>query len=218
MCMRKKINDLIIETEILGEVETNSYLVYSELHSDCVLVDLGDVPSRHLKTIHDRNLNLKYVLLTHGHYDHIKGLDLIPGDSHAEILISPNDADCITHAEKNLSCFVGVPFQCQRTFTVMDFSKPLSAGKMEIRFFSTPGHTMGSVCIMINDVLFSGDTVFKQSIGRTDLPGGDYSTIVSSLKFICGTFPDETVIFPGHGDSTILKLEKNANPFLSSFI
>ncbi|MCK5684014.1 MBL fold metallo-hydrolase [bacterium] len=211
--MKYEIKDLIIEREILGDVSTNSFLVYTENSKDCFIVDLGDFPSDHMKTIEKKSLNLKYILFTHGHYDHIFGLDKMPESNYLKIMIDENDGECIPRADRNLSCFVGVPFQCDKAYETYDLNTPFKCGNMEISIHSTPGHTAGSICILVNDILFSGDTIFQQSIGRTDLPGGDHTVILESIDKICKTFPDDTVIFPGHGDPTDLKSEKTSNPF-----
>ena len=211
--MKYEINGLIIEQEILGDVSTNSFLVYEKNSSNCLIIDLGGYPLLHMKTIEEKSLNLEYILFTHGHYDHILGLDKMPDSSSIKIMIDQNDADCIPKAERNLSCFVGTPFQCNKPFETYNLDMPLKCGNLEITIHSTPGHTPGSICILINEVLFSGDTVFQQSIGRTDLPGGDHNIILESIEKICKTFPENTIIFPGHGDPTNLKIEKSSNPF-----
>jgi len=197
---------------IVGPITTNCYI--ASFDGKCFLVDPGDEPSRILKEI--GSMHLEFILLTHGHFDHVLALDEVcKAYPKAVVYISKNDQGLI----KNLSAqtyFLGKE--------ILDINTPAKAvgqgDKIKfagetIKVISTPGHTSGSVCYLLNDTLFSGDTLFYHSIGRTDLPTSDDIDMLGSLKKL-SSLPLETQVLPGHGQQTTIG-EEVQNGFLAKF-
>ncbi len=193
-----------VETLINGPLETNSYLVISG--EECLVIDPAsrDV----LDLVEELGLSVVAVLNTHGHFDHISGNRLFS----APIYIHPYDADMLLDPELNLSTMFGM----EVTSPPMSFPLKegrVSIGPIEVTVLHTPGHTKGSVCLAVEGILFSGDTLFRGSVGRTDLPGSDYESLQTSLVRLL-ELPDEIRVCPGHGESTTIGEERRTNPFL----
>jgi len=189
-----------------GPFQTNAYLLYKE--KEAVLIDAppdcGDI-SVFLK---EHDLGLKAILLTHGHYDHIAGLPLFPG---VPVWSSEAEREMLSDPEKNLSSVFGeksASFSGSALSEVFDF-----AGEV-IRVISVPGHTAGGVAFYLDGMLFSGDSLFHRSVGRTDFPGGHAKNLVKNIKERLFPLPPGTEVWPGHGPKTCIEDEKRENPFL----
>lgn len=208
-----------IQPLVLGIGYTNSYIVYSE-DKDAYIIDAPDGTGAIVSFIAENGLRVKAILLTHGHYDHILGLpELKAAYPKASIYLDKNDSCFLQDGGKaNLELLSG-----DRAF-LKHFEKAFSALPNDYLNYEekigpftvlrTPGHTMGSISLYSEDenVLFSGDTLFKYSVGRCDL-GGNYSALLSSLEYL-KTLPERTKVFPGHGEFTSIKEEKLHNPYL----
>ncbi len=198
----------------VGPMGTNSYIVCDEISKDAFITDPGDEGEKLLNTIASKGLNIKYVILTHGHFDHIMALNDILNKTDAKLLVHKLDAPMLDDpALSLLSRF---------SSKILDFPKPdglledgdaLSLGSSTFHIIHTPGHTQGSICIKVGDDLISGDTLFRENIGRYDLPGGDFQTLMKSLKKIV-SLEIKGKIYPGHGMSTTLDHELNYNTYL----
>ncbi len=193
-----------IETLINGPLETNSYLVISG--EECLVIDPAtrDV----LDLVEELGLSVLAILNTHGHFDHISGNRLFS----APIYIHPYDAEMLLDPELNLSTMFGMEVTSPPMASPLEEGK-VKIGPIELRVLHTPAHTKGSVCLLIGDALFSGDTLFRGSVGRTDLPGSDYESLQASLVRLL-ELPDEVRVYPGHGESTTIGEERRTNPFL----
>ena len=157
---------------------------------------------------------LKYILLTHGHFDHVLGINEMKEKTGAKVLVNETDVERIQESAEIMRSF-GVPDV--ETPVADDYLKDnqvIKFGNTEIKVIFTPGHTQGSVCYSIDDKLFSGDTLFKGSVGRCDLPGGDFSQIQTSIKDILFELDDSVTVFPGHGEKTTIGYEKKFNEIL----
>ncbi|MCL2146406.1 MAG: MBL fold metallo-hydrolase [Synergistaceae bacterium] len=203
---------------VLGPLGTNGYLV-SDKHGNAVFIDPADETSFIMDWIKENNLKLKAILLTHGHIDHVAGLgdnsftDLVNG----EIYINVLDSVMVLKPQKEFALMLGFNFDGISSFKNIEDGEELSFGDLIVKVIATPGHTEGSVCLLIKEregisALFSGDTLFAGSVGRTDLPGGDFPVLKSSLVKLA-SLPSELVVYPGHGPLTTLLHEMRKNPF-----
>ena len=157
---------------------------------------------------------LKYILLTHGHFDHIMGVNSINKDFNAKVLVHKDDKQIIDESDDFMMSVGLEPFEHPVIDEYIDESTEIKIGNTPIKVIHLPGHTQGGVGYLIEDKLFSGDTVFLESIGRTDLVGGNYQQLVSSIKEKVFALPDKTTIYTGHGTNTTVEHEKKYNDFI----
>ncbi|MBQ1334382.1 MAG: MBL fold metallo-hydrolase [Clostridia bacterium] len=182
----------------VGPLETNCYLVYDEADSVCVIIDPGEEALTILDVLRTLKLDAQAILLTHTHFDHIGAVRMIQDALDIPVYVNPNETN-IKDSWKNVHL-------------VNDGDK-LTIGKLTYEFLLTPGHSEGSMCIKVDETIFSGDTLFRENCGRCDLPGGDYKQMLKSLKrlsLISGNF----AVFPGHGPKTTLNYERMNNPYM----
>ncbi|HJD42212.1 MAG TPA: MBL fold metallo-hydrolase [Candidatus Mediterraneibacter quadrami] len=205
-----------IENFVLGPVGTNCYIVSNEETKECFLVDMAACPPELVSHIKNSGLMVKAVLLTHGHFDHIMGLDRFLEEFPAPVYACAAEKELLESAQLNSSSgMLGQPYTFHGAQYVKDGDLLEIAG-MKIQVIQTPGHTIGGCCYYIADeqTLFSGDTLFRASIGRTDLPTGSMSALVRSVTEKILVLPDETRVYPGHMEETTVGYEKKYNPFL----
>ncbi len=189
---------LTIQTLLVGVLGTNCYLVSDPESREMLVIDPGAEAERILAAIRAGGVKVAAIVNTHGHWDHIGANGEVKEATGAPLLIHEADAgitsppaDRLLHGEEEL---------------------PL--GRFKLRVIHTPGHSPGSICLYLPGVLFSGDTLFAESVGRTDLPGGSLSQLVSSIREKLFVLPDETVVHPGHGPSTTVGEERSLNPYV----
>lgn len=205
-----------IENFVLGPVGTNCYIVSDEETKECFLVDMAACPPELVSHIKNSGFTVKAVLLTHGHFDHIMGLDRFLEEFPAPVYACAAEKELLESAPLNSSSgMLGQPYTFHGAQYVKDGDLLEIAG-MKIQVIQTPGHTIGGCCYYIADeqTLFSGDTLFRASIGRTDLPTGSMGALVRSVKEKILVLPDETRVYPGHMEETTVGYEKKYNPFL----
>lgn len=195
----------------LGDIQTNCYIVIEELTKKAIVIDPGNDGYIILEYLLKEGLNLQGIFLTHGHFDHIGGIEEIIAKYEVPVYISYNDAKFLQDAQLNLSRFVGNPISLNIKPVYIKDGDELYCGNICFKVIETPGHTPGGVCYYTAGNLFAGDTLFKQSVGRTDFPGGNYSQIVNSVREKLYILPDETIVYPGHGPSTTIGQEKVEN-------
>ena len=191
----------------VGPIGTNCYLLEDEKAHVAAVIDPGDEAGRILQVIKDDGVDVKYILLTHGHYDHTTAVpELHQALPQAEIYIHKADAN---GAGSRLFPLAGqIP-----DLKFYDEGDALTLGELTIQVLHTPGHSIGSVTLKVGDVLFCGDTLFAGSCGRTDLAGGSYAEIMASLKKL-GQLPGDYHVCPGHDVTSTLERERRSNPFL----
>lgn len=187
----------------LGAYQTNCYIAWGDDSDTCIVIDPGYTPELVLAEARKQNKRIEAVLLTHGHFDHVGGVRAIGQLTGCDVYIH--------EAELSLpEDFTAGPLFYTDTY---DEGTVVKAAKLSVRVLHTPGHTPGSVCLAVEDTLFSGDTLFEGSCGRTDFPGGSTAVILKSLKRLAGLDKNYTV-YPGHGAATTLDEQRRYNPYL----
>ena len=199
---------------VVGIYAANCYVLADEKTKETAVIDPGGDCEDILRLIREENLKPKYIILTHGHLDHIGAVKELKEKTKAMVLIHELDKDMLVDEKKNLSFFVSANIRAVLPDRLLKDGDILELGELKLEIIHTPGHTEGSICIKVGDSIFSGDTLFYGSIGRTDLPGGSYNDIINSIKEKILIFKDDTVVYPGHGSSTTVGFERVNNPFL----
>ena len=196
-------------------VGTNCYVVYNENTKECFVVDPAAPSAPLVEFIRTEGLQLQGILLTHGHFDHIMGIDALRREWSVPVYASVLEQKVLTDANVNLSVAYGAGYVFADARFLEDGASLALAG-YQIRMISTPGHKAGGCCYYIEEekVLFSGDTLFAGSVGRTDFPTGSMSTLVRSVKERLLSLPEDTQVYPGHMEATTIGFEKENNPFL----
>ena len=188
---------------VLGAYQTNCYILHDASSKTCCVIDPGYTPEVILDTLDNLGLTLEAILLTHGHFDHVGAVKDLAAETQCRVYLCPEDLSMPP------AMTAGALY---RTDDLHEGTQLHLAG-LDITVLHTPGHTPGSVCFAVEDVLFSGDTLFAGSCGRTDLPGGDWNAITKSLHRLSELTTDYLVL-PGHGESTTLSEEKRYNPYM----
>ncbi len=204
-----------IQSFLTGPLQVNTYLVSDEETNKAFLVDPGGYSEPVRRAIDSDGLELEAIVLTHGHGDHIGGVEEFRKHyPRARLVASREELPMLASAAMNFSReTTGKAVELTPDAPVSDGDR-ISVGSMELTFLLTPGHTKGSMCILTNGVLFSGDTLFQQSVGRTDFPGGSFEELRRSIHDKLFALPDETRVFPGHMGATSIGFEKRNNPFV----
>ena len=203
---------MIIKSFVLPPIENNNYLIIDEISKEAALVDRSSMDDSILLELKKQNAILKYVLLTHGHFDHIGGLNELPES--VKVLMHSSDMEWVNEVNTYLP-MIGMPtMDIPKIDSFIKDGDIIKLGNLEIKVIHTPGHTQGGVCFYTENCLFSGDTIFKESVGRCDLPGGNFDQIVESIEKRIFTLPDETIIYPGHGKTTTVAWEKENNSYM----
>lgn len=205
------------ETFPVGELESNSYLVYSEVSPSAVVIDAGGGCDTLIKRAKELNKKIEAVLLTHGHFDHTLAVaDYI--EAGVNIGISKKDEYMLSSHRDNLARYMGIVWNDVSADFTFSGGDKLEFGDLVFEVISTPGHTAGSCCFMCDNVCFSGDTLFLESVGRTDFPTGSHTEIVYSIRKKLLTLPEDTVVCPGHNEQTTIGHEKIFNPYVAEGI
>lgn len=203
---------------ILGEYQNNCYVLRKDANAvECVIIDTGLDVVPLMSFLAENKLEPLAVILTHGHIDHIKGLEqLRPAYPNIEIYIHPADADMLTESEKNLSPMIGMQFETEKHDHFVNDGDVLCIADISLKVLHTPGHTAGGICLYAEKEgrLFTGDTLFADSVGRTDLPGGNTEQLIHAIKTKLLVLPDKTKVCPGHGLSTTIGTEKTYNQYI----
>jgi len=208
---------LIIKELVVGPLMANCFICGCSKTKEAVVIDPGGDADTILLSLADAKLKVKYIINTHGHFDHVSANGKMKDATGADILIHPLDAPMLEKLSSN-AAFFGVSVEnsppCDQTLEEGD---TVSFGDITLKVIHTPGHTPGGISLYTNGVVFVGDTLFAGSIGRTDFPGGDFNTLISSIKTKLFKMKDDVRVFSGHGPETSIGIEKRHNPFVGGF-
>ncbi len=197
----------------VGSFAANCYLVACDETREGVIIDPGAEAQNILSMVEKENIRVKYIINTHGHVDHVGANEEVRAALGAPILIHEADGELCQNPHTSLAYFIGKE-KLADPDKLLKGGDIIKAGTLEFKVIETPGHTKGCIALSVDDVLFTGDTLFQGSIGRTDLPGGSFEEIIRSIKEKLLTLPEETIVYPGHGRESTIGEEKNNNPFL----
>src|SRR5258705_316340 len=213
---------MLVEIRAVPPFHKNGFVVGCERTREAVLIDPGDEVGDLLEVVAGQKLSVKYILLTHAHIDHVTGVAAAKRAVSAPVYLHRDD-QALYNAVPQQAAMFGLPVPAPAAIDrFYDLKDPLTFGDFEIRVHHTPGHCPGGVCLQIGPAgqqgrdLFVGDTLFAGSIGRTDLPGGDYETLMHSITHVLFALGDDATEFPGHGPVTTIGQERRTNPFLKS--
>lgn len=198
----------------LGPMQTNCYIVYDELTKEAALFDAACSCSVILSKLDEVGCKLKYIIITHAHADHIGALDELKVKTHAKLCIGKRDRKSLNDNTLSLCSMFGTQAPTSTCDIEINDGDVLCLGKSKLKFIETPGHTPGGISAYFDDKLISGDTLFYESVGRSDFPGGSMSELVRSIRDKLFLLPDETAVFPGHGEATTIGHEKRCNPWV----
>ena len=199
-----------------GPLAVNTYLAFDEKSKKGFIVDPGGYDIRLLSKAEEENIDIEYIILTHGHADHIGGVNEYSKKiQNIKVIADKDEQEMLENPDFNMSTSFGMPCSVKADSYIKDGDE-LQIGNLHLRFLHTPGHSPGGMCIYIPDenVLFSGDTLFCQSIGRTDFPGCSFDALADSIRSKLFVLPDETKVYPGHMGTTDIGYEKGHNPFV----
>ena len=204
-----------VHSLVVGELGVNCYIVACEKTKEAIVIDPGDAPDRILQYIEAEHLNIKYVVNTHGHADHIGANDAIVEVTGAALKIHEDDLVMLGDAKKNLSAFHGLPVLSQTKAQVLHEGDQILFGEEKLEVLHIPGHSPGGICLAGRQILFSGDSLFAESVGRCDFPGGSMTDLIYNIKTKLMVLDDDTIVYPGHGPRTKIGWERKDNPYLS---
>lgn len=205
---------MFLKTLIVGDLAVNCYIIADE-NKEAAVIDPGDNSGDILSVIKENNLHLRYIINTHTHFDHIGAIAEIKKATGAEFLIHEGEMHVLRTLPSQRLIFgveIDPPPAPDRFLKDNDEVK---LGNLLLKILYTPGHSPGGICIHADGMVFTGDTLFAGSIGRTDLPGGDYNTLINSIKEKLLPLGDNTIVLPGHGPKSTIKDERKYNPFLA---
>ncbi len=206
---------MIVKMLHVGPLQTNCYIAGCEETKEGAIIDPGGDAKAILAEVERLGLKIKYVINTHGHFDHTLANKEVVKATEASLAIHSADAPMLTKGGGAL--FFGIVGKGSPPVdTILDEGQVLTLGKIEFTILHTPGHSSGSICLYSEEegVLFDGDVLFNMGMGRYDLPGGDYRVLMASIQRLLA-LPDETTVYPGHGPATTIGRERRSNPFLS---
>ncbi|HML03755.1 MAG TPA: MBL fold metallo-hydrolase [Candidatus Bathyarchaeia archaeon] len=210
---------MIVKTLTLGALDTNCYVIWDEKSEETVVIDPafsteGEGKRTVLRLIETRNLSVRFIVNTHGHADHTCGNGTVKKATGAPILVHEFDAPLLGVSGQEWASLFGIRLTSPPADKILREGDKIAIGETTLNVLHTPGHTLGGISLATEDSVFVGDTLFKGSIGRTDIPGGSYEQIIKSIKEKLARLPDNFVVYPGHGPTTTIGEEKRTNPYL----
>lgn len=209
------MGNIKIDQYVVGMVQTNCYVVANATTKECLVIDPGASGLKLAEKIHESGYTPKAVLLTHGHFDHAGAAETVAKEFDIQIYAHEAEKETLEDPEKNVGYMIGAKERYHADVYLRD-GEELELAGMHIKVIHTPGHTEGGCCYYLPEeaVLFSGDTLFAQSVGRTDFPGGSMSQIVRSIKEKLLVLTEDITVYPGHNDVTTIETERKYNPYL----
>jgi glyoxylase-like metal-dependent hydrolase (beta-lactamase superfamily II) len=210
-----QVNETIIRGIVVGAFAENCWVIGNRRSGEAICVDPGDQPDEILAMARDMGVRIKYVANSHAHIDHILGVGPVREATGARFLLHAGDVELARNAAASARNWMGVEISNppEPDALIADGDRVEVEG-LQLRVIHTPGHTRGSVCFYADGIVFAGDTLFAGSIGRTDLPGGNYDEEMASICDRLLALPDETIVLPGHMDQTTIGHERQRNPYV----
>ncbi len=205
---------MLLRKVMTGSMLANCYIIADETTKEAAIIDPSTEGEEILKVIKENNLKVKYIINTHGHMDHIGANAKIKEATGAKILIHEDDRNLLISPTENLAIFWGKMTKSPPADRLLKDGEIISLGNLKIKVIHTPGHTRGSICLLVENRLFSGDTLLRDTIGRTDLPEASDRMLIQSIKERILPLGDEVQIYPGHEEETTIGQERRNNPFL----
>lgn len=212
---------MILKGFVLTNMGVNCYVLICEKTMQAAIIDPAGEVEDVLKRVQEDGAKVQYIINTHGHVDHIGGDYLMRKLTGAPVLIHEDDADRLEKEDDFLREFSKGTAKAFKADRLLHDGDTIQIGEtIQLEVIHTPGHTPGGICLKLTgeDLIFSGDTLFHGSIGRTDFPGGDFPTLMKSIHEKLMPFPDETAVYPGHGTATSIGFERRANPFVLGYM
>ncbi len=203
----------ILQLEV-GSLGTNCYILFCETTKKAVVIDPGGDAARIVAAINREGLSVEAIINTHGHADHVLANTKVKEATGAPLWIHAADADMLGSGARNLSAYMGAATSCGTADRLLAEGDVLTVGDFTLKVLHTPGHTPGGISLLADNAVFVGDTLFAESIGRTDFPGGSYSQLIQSIKTKLMTLNDDFKAYPGHGPATTIGWERRQNPFI----
>lgn len=200
---------------ITGDYQANCYIAYCKETLEGIIIDPGAEPEKILDLVEKNRIDIKFIVLTHGHGDHIGGVERIKEELGLGLYIHEDDKELLEDSSKNLSNIMSVGAVQLEADKLIKDGDILEFGHQKAQVIHTPGHTRGGICLKIGEHLFTGDTLFKGSVGRSDLYGGDHVTLINSIKNKLLVLNGHMKVWPGHGDASTINEEKLYNPYLN---
>lgn len=209
------MSDIKIGRMVIGVYSTNCYFIYRESNKECIVVDPADAGDKIYEALSNKGFSIKAIFLTHGHFDHIWGAKALQRSAGVKIYALEEEKNLCENAGLNVSEGAGKAYTLTPDVCLKD-GEEITIADISCKVIATPGHTAGSCCYYFEDAgfLVCGDTIFLESVGRTDFPTGSHSQLVRSVKEKIFTLPEQVILYPGHGDSTSIEHEKQYNPFV----
>ena len=208
---------LAVQTLVVGPLQTNCYLVSGGGSKEAIVIDPGGDPERILQVVEDGGLTVALIVDTHAHFDHVAANAAIREATEAPIAIHRLDAEALARPATLFGFSLGGPASPPADRLLED-DEEIVVGEVTLRVLLTPGHTPGGISLLYEPqpAVFSGDALFQLGVGRADLPGGDYETLLNSIRSRLFTLPDSTVVYPGHGPATTIGAERAGNPYVGT--
>lgn len=205
---------MLVHKLTLGLFGVNNFIIHSPNSTKAILIDACDDPQSILEKISELNLDLVYLINTHGHGDHIAGNEEIIKQTGAKLMIHPLDEPYLSNPGLNLSSFMGIELKSLPPDRLLNEGDIVELDELQLRVLHTPGHTPGNITLVAGDLAFVGDVIFRESIGRTDFPGSSHQQLIETIQTKIYTLPDNTILYNGHGPETTVGHEKKYNPFV----
>lgn len=210
-----QVSETIVRGIVVGAFQENCWVIGNRRTGEAICVDPGDEPGEILAMARDMGVVIKYIANSHAHIDHILGVRGVQEATGAKFLLHPGDLEMARNTANSARSWMGAEVQQPPDpDAFLADGDDIDVDGLKLRVLHTPGHTPGSVCFYANGVLFAGDTLFAGSIGRTDLPGGDYDLEMASIVERLLVLPDDTIVLPGHMDQTTVGQERQRNPYV----
>jgi glyoxylase-like metal-dependent hydrolase (beta-lactamase superfamily II) len=205
---------MILETLMVGPLGVNCYIVGDAKAREGIVIDPGGNARDIFDTLRREQLKLVAIVATHAHFDHLLALDEVRAQTRAPFLLHVDEAPVLANAAIGARLFGFTIRQPAPADRLLREGDAVRVGAVALKVLHAPGHSPGGICLLRDQTVFVGDTLFQGGIGRTDLPGGDYATLMRSIRDKLLTLPDDTIVYPGHGDATTIGAERKLNPFL----